>query len=88
MWVRSSLGTQLNINLSKAIKLYENYQTLDNLLNVLYSDKYKIKISAIDIKFGFYLERVVITPNSNLFNKIINIIEVERDSIGDEIDKL
>ena len=70
-------------NLSKAVKLYENYQTLDNLLNMLHSDKYKIKISVIDIEFGLYdRERVVITPNSNLFNKIINIIEVERDSIG------
>ena len=69
--------------------MYENYQTLDNLLNILHSDKYKIKISAINIESSLYdLERVVITPNSNLFNKIINIIKVERDSIGDEIDKL
>lgn len=74
--------------LIKVVELYENYQTLDNLLNMLHSDKYKIKISAIDAKFGFDRKRVVITPNSNLFNKIINIIEVERDSIGDEIDKL
>ena len=51
---------------------------------MLHSDKYKIKISAIDAKFGLNRERVVITPNSNL----INIIEVEKDSIGDEIDKL
>lgn len=76
-------------NLIKVVKLYENYQTLDNLLNILHSDKYKIKISAINIESSLYdLERVVITPNNNLFNKIINIIEVERDSIGDEIDKL
>ena len=76
-------------NLSKAVKLYENYQTLDNLLNVLYSDRYKIELSAINIEFRFYdQEHVVITPNSNLFNKIINIIEEKRDSIGDEIDKL
>ena len=76
-------------NLSKAIKLYENYQTLNNLLNVLHSDRYKIELSAINIEFGFYdQEHVVITPNSNLFNKIINIIEEKRDSIKDEIDKL
>ena len=75
-------------NLLKTVKLYENYQTLDNLLNMLHSDKYKIKISAIDIKFGSDRKHIVITPNSNLFNKIINIIEEKRDSIGDEIDKL
>lgn len=73
-------------NLSKAIKLYENYQALDNLLNVLRSNKCKIKISAINANLCD-LEHITITPNSNLFNKIIDIIEVKRDSIGDEIDK-
>lgn len=76
-------------NLSKAIKLYEDYQALDNLLNVIRSNKCNIKISAMNIELAFSdLEHITITPNNNLFNKIIDIIEVERDSIGDEIDKL
>lgn len=41
-------------NLIKVVKLYENYQILGNLLNILHSDKYKIKISAINIESSLY----------------------------------
>lgn len=76
-------------NLSKAIKLYENYQALDNLLNVIRSNKCNIKISAMNTELGFCdLGHITITSNSDSFNKIIDIIRIKRDSIGDKIDKL
>lgn len=74
-------------NLSKAIKLYENYQALDNLLNVIRSNKCNIKISAMNTELGD-LGHITITSNSDSFNKIIDIIRIKRDSIGDKIDKL
>lgn len=76
-------------NLSKAIKLYENYQALDNLLYVIRSNKCNIKISAMNAELGSCdLGHITITSNSDSFNKIIDIIRIKRDSIGDEIDKL
>lgn len=71
-------------NIGKAIKLQEDYLSLNNLLELLQSGKYKMKISA-----GLYDQnRIIITPNSDLFSNIINDIKLKINSLESEIEKL